>query len=123
MKKDDKDGLYTKYEVKKVDTGEEVHGYFVLRLKDKHAREAIKRYAEATDNQVLATQLERWVSEYEDLSCIDPSRGYCKKVESPVCCLHCLRLNECIEDGDIKCHLAELGEVRNREECKEYMEI
>lgn len=112
-----KDGLYKKYQVKKYDTGEDVDGCFVLRLKDEHARRAIETYAEEVDNEILSRQLLRWVKEWEEYKCVDLSKGYCEKVSSPVCCLHCVMYQECLMDGDIKCYLA-MGEISSKEECE-----
>lgn len=119
-RKKEGDVLYPKYKVYKEDSGEEVDACFVLRLKDKVARKAILKYADEVDNKVLARELRDWVAEYEELSCINPGRGYCEKVESYVCCAHCKILKECIRDGDIKCYLVEMGEVGNIEECIDY---
>lgn len=57
------DGLKRKYVVLKSDTGESVEGCFVLRPdKDKAAIAALLAYAAATKNQVLATDIQRWIS-------------------------------------------------------------
>ena len=115
--------LYPKYNVSKVNSDEDVRGYFVLRLKDENARKAIKTYAEEVDNEILSKELERWIKEYEDLKCIDTSKGFCNKVESPVCCLHCIKKDECIMEGEIECYLVEMGEVGSIEGCKQYFDI
>ncbi len=55
------DGLYEKYEVYK--EGDAVEGCFVLEPQsDSAAREALIRYAEATDDEVLAEELRAWVT-------------------------------------------------------------
>lgn len=110
-------GLYPKYRVFKESSDEEINSFFVLRLKDKSARVAMKAYAEDTDNEILSKEILRWVSEYEKLSCIDPSRGYCNKVESPVCCAHCLKKVDCLMEGEMKCYLVEIGEVGDKNDC------
>lgn len=56
------EGLKTKYIVRKAETGEDVDNCFVLRPeKDPAAVSAIRAYAEATDNAVLASDLLRWL--------------------------------------------------------------
>lgn len=55
-------GLKRKYIVLKADTGEDVPDCFVLRpAKDKAAVEALRTYAKATDNDLLAADIYRWV--------------------------------------------------------------
>ena len=55
-------GLKRKYIVLKADTGEDVPDCFVLRpAKDKAAVEALRAYAKATDNDLLAADIYRWV--------------------------------------------------------------
>lgn len=55
-------GLKRKYIVLKADTGEAVPDCFVLRpAKDKAAVEALRAYAKATDNDLLADDIYRWV--------------------------------------------------------------
>ena len=55
-------GLKRKYIVLKADNGEDVPDCFVLRpAKDKAAVEALRAYAKATDNEVLAADIYRWV--------------------------------------------------------------
>lgn len=57
-----KDGLHVKYDVYKVDDGTPVSNCFVLRpSKDKAAIEALKRYAEVTDNKRLGKDILAWV--------------------------------------------------------------
>lgn len=116
-------GIYPKYKVVKISTGEEIGAFFVLRpLRDKAAIKAIKTYAMETENKILARDLLEWLDGYEDKRCIDPSREFCDIANSPICCCECDILNSCIETGDIKCFLAEEGLVRNIEECAEYNE-
>jgi hypothetical protein len=56
------DGLKVKYDVFKVDDGSSVYNCFVLRpYKDKAAIEALKRYAEVTDNRILAKDIKLWI--------------------------------------------------------------
>lgn len=55
-------GLKRKYIVLKADTGENVPDSFVLRpAKDNAAVEALRAYAKATDNDLLAADIYRWV--------------------------------------------------------------
>ena len=55
-------GLISKYIVRKADTGEGVDGCFVLRPgKDLAAVAALRAYAAATDNDVLAADIIDWV--------------------------------------------------------------
>ena len=55
-------GLYGKYEVRK--DGTPVESCFVLEPEsDPAAREALLRYAEATDNEELADDLREWIAE------------------------------------------------------------
>ena len=57
------DGLKRKYIVMKSDTGEPVEGCFVLRPdKDEAAIDALNAYADATENQVLAADIRKWLS-------------------------------------------------------------
>lgn len=60
---DDKDrGLYEKYRVVKVDTGEIVEGCFVLRPEiDPAAKIALTEYAINTSNELLADDLFEWL--------------------------------------------------------------
>ncbi len=58
-------GLFTKYSVTNIETGEAVEGVFVLKPEtDLHARRALLSYAESTDfeNPTLATDLRAWVN-------------------------------------------------------------
>ena len=56
------EGLRCKYIVRKADTGEGVDGCFVLRPdRDRAAVAALRAYASATDNDVLATDILNWV--------------------------------------------------------------
>ena len=56
-------GLYPKYDVKK--DGEVVEACFVLEPEDDQAaREAIRAYADATDDEALATDLLDWLDRY-----------------------------------------------------------
>ena len=58
------EGLYDKYEVTK--DGEPVLGCFILEPKgDEAAREAIRAYADATDNDKLARDLTEWMDQLE----------------------------------------------------------
>lgn len=60
---EDTDGLKRKYIVLKSDTGESVENCFVLRPdKDEAAIAALLAYAEATENQVLAADIRKWLS-------------------------------------------------------------
>lgn len=55
-------GLYGKYIVRKSDNGEYVDNCFVLRPdKDKAAVVALRAYAEATDDKMLAADIVNWV--------------------------------------------------------------
>jgi hypothetical protein len=55
-------GLYTKYKVTR--NGKPVEGCFVLRPQtDPAARSALKRYANATENRQLASDLWEWLWE------------------------------------------------------------
>ena len=55
-------GLKLKYLVFKADTGERIENCFVLRPdKDYAAVEALRAYAEATDNKTLADDIYNWV--------------------------------------------------------------
>lgn len=55
-------GLKLKFLVFKADTGESVENCFVLRPdKDAAAVEALRAYAEATDNKTLAEDIYNWV--------------------------------------------------------------
>jgi len=60
----DGEGLYDKYEV--TQTGAPVLGCFVLEPEsDPDAREAIRAYAGATDNDQLADDLREWMDQLE----------------------------------------------------------
>ena len=55
-------GLKTKYLVFKADTGAKVDNCFILRPgKDPVAIEALRAYASATDNEILAEDIYNWV--------------------------------------------------------------
>ena len=55
-------GLKLKFLVFKADTGERIENCFVLRPdKDRAAVEALRAYAEATDNKTLAEDIYNWV--------------------------------------------------------------
>ena len=59
---DDYDGLKVKYIVFKFSSGELVDDCFVLRPdKDKAAITALNAYADATENQVLASDIRKWL--------------------------------------------------------------
>ncbi len=61
------EGLKGKYLVFKADTGERVENCFVLRPdKDKAAVEALRAYAEATDNKILSEDIYNWVGSNMD---------------------------------------------------------
>jgi len=118
----EKEGLYDKYKVYKADTDEEVKDVFVLRLsKDKAAREAVLKYADCIDNEILAWELRDWVMEFEDYKCIDNRRS-CDKINSPVCCCYCKLRNECFDKDWGMCYLVRSGEVLDIEECKYFHE-
>lgn len=56
------EGLKVKYDVFKVEDGKQVYNCFVLRpSKDKAAIEALKRYAEVTENKELSADIMVWV--------------------------------------------------------------
>lgn len=57
-------GLYVKYIVRKIDTGEIVDGCFVLRPdRDPAARAALVAYAKTTENKKLADDIFAWLEE------------------------------------------------------------
>jgi len=59
----DKDGLRIKYNVYKVANGSLINNCFVLRPdKDPAAVEALKRYAETTENLQLAEDIRKWIA-------------------------------------------------------------
>lgn len=59
-------GLYVKYNVTKISDGTTVNNCFVLRPElDPAALEALKAYAQATPNKMLADDLYAWISEIE----------------------------------------------------------
>lgn len=59
-------GLYVKYVVKKIGSGELVENCFVLRpQKDPAARAALRSYAQATENKTLAADITRWLDYIE----------------------------------------------------------
>lgn len=59
-------GLDIKYNVTKVKDGSIVNNCFVLRPdKDKCAKEALLKYAEVTDNKVLALDIITWLDDIE----------------------------------------------------------
>jgi hypothetical protein len=61
-------GLYAKYKVTKVSTGEDIRDCFVLRPdRDEHARAALRAYAESIreENEELAMHLATWMDEIE----------------------------------------------------------
>lgn len=63
------EGLYNKYTVINNDTGETVEDCFILKpMEDKAAREALRCYAKATDNEVLSRDLNKWVDKIEVMS-------------------------------------------------------
>lgn len=63
-KESDYAGLKIKYVVVKAGTGELVENCFVLRPdKDPAARHALEAYAQATDNQVLASDITDWIGD------------------------------------------------------------
>ena len=65
---DEYQGLKQKYLVFKADSGERVMDCFVLRpQKDLAAAEALRAYANATDNKVLAEDIRNWIGEGEPL--------------------------------------------------------
>lgn len=65
---DEYQGLKQKYLVFKADSGERVMDCFVLRpQKDLAAAEALRAYANATDNKVLADDIRNWIGEGEVL--------------------------------------------------------
>ncbi len=112
-------GLYPKYKVYKVETGEEVPFCFVLRpLKDESARKAIYAYAEHTPNEILSEELMQWMDEFGDKQCWDKNRAICERVGSKVCCCYCKIRHDCFESNEGKmCGLVESGEVMEIEEC------
>jgi len=60
-----RDGLYGKYEV--YEDGEPVNSCFVLEPEsDKDAREALRTYADSTENDELAADLREWMDQLED---------------------------------------------------------
>lgn len=62
IKIDAYEGLKVKYLVFKSDTGEQIENCFVLRPdKDEAAVEALRAYAEATDNKILSEDIYNWV--------------------------------------------------------------
>lgn len=83
------DGLKRKYIVIKSDPGEPVEVWFVLRPdKDEAAIDALNAYADATENQVLAADIRKWLStiipaeEGNDDIC---ACGKCGKTSEIVC--------------------------------------
>lgn len=78
------DELYSKYLVKRNGTDEIVEDCFVLRLKDPHARKAMRAYAQSCrkESPVLSESLEVWVKNYEQPRSFFPNfvTGRYKKV-------------------------------------------
>ncbi len=55
-------GIYTKYEVRKIISGDIVEECFVLRpQKDLAARDALLKYAQTTKNSALAQDIMTWI--------------------------------------------------------------
>ena len=82
------EGLRCKYIVRKADTGEGVDGCFVLRPdRDRAAVAALRAYAAATDNDVLATDILNWVGQesnepltLDELRQMDGEPVYCVEI-------------------------------------------
>lgn len=83
MNQDDRQrGLYGKYDVRKIDTGERVFQCFVLRPnKDEFSRQALAAYADACEGEypALAFDLRKWLARYHPLSC---PCGFCEPDQS-----------------------------------------
>lgn len=63
---DNERGLYGKYIVVNIKSGEEITDCFVLRPgRDPAARAALLAYAEATENAQLADDLQHWLVDIE----------------------------------------------------------
>lgn len=75
-------GLYKKYQVKKLSTGEEVEGVFILKpYTDPIAIAALQRYAELTSDKLLSQQIEGWIEGIEFMGCeMPPECDYCESV-------------------------------------------
>lgn len=68
-------GLKAKYLVFKADTGERVDNCFILRPdKDPAAVAALRAYAAATDNKILAEDIYNWVGKGENVYCLQLRR-------------------------------------------------
>lgn len=75
-------GLYKKYLVTKISTGEEVEGVFILKPEtDPIAIAALQRYAELTDDELLAGHISEWIEALEFMgSEMPPECDYCEDV-------------------------------------------
>ena len=69
-------GIYIKYDVRKVETGEMVFDCFVLRPdRDAAARDALRFYAKVTSNRALAANLLDWIRQLEKPPVVYPTHG------------------------------------------------
>lgn len=75
-------GLYKKYQVTKLSTGEEVEGVFILKPdSDPIAIAALLRYAELTDDELLSGHITDWVEALEFMGTeMPPECDYCEDV-------------------------------------------
>lgn len=120
------EGLYDKYVVYRRGTKQKVAPVFVLKPdKDPAALEALKAYAKATKNELLADQLMEWVKEFDEHACIGNQHkgGNCPKAKSPVCCAYCPLHSQCFDEFGIMCYYVYTGDVASIEECTFYEDI
>ncbi|TYS55776.1 hypothetical protein FZD47_25455 [Bacillus infantis] len=75
-------GLYKKYQVTKTSTGEEVEGVFILKPDtDPIAIAALQKYAELTEDELLAGQISEWLEALELMGSELPTKcDYCEDI-------------------------------------------
>lgn len=79
-------GLMVKYDVTKIEDGSQVNGCFVLRPDiDSAARDALWAYTAATDNKLLAAEIQQWLLKLDgDARLLPPTRRKIDEVKTSI---------------------------------------
>lgn len=89
---------------------------FVLNPMKKRDYEYLEGYVQDMKESLLKRSLTDWLKEYKSFKCIGDR--VCRYSGSPVCCAHCLSLNECLQNGLDVCSKVEVGEVSVVTDCE-----
>lgn len=89
---------------------------FVLNPLKKRDYEYLKGYVEDMKDSSFKSSLLDWLKEYSSFRCI--TGRICEYSGSPVCCAHCLSLNDCFKGNPNLCSYVEMGDVTVVTDCE-----